>query len=550
MGSFEFAFNNPKYSDRVLRLIVSDARKTTVAARLENSSSDNNNNNSMKEGGESGRGEMVSAALRPLKRRRCHSPPASSGPTTGLELLCQQQSTAAASISSDAVCEFLDDPVAVIAGSVINEGHEIARDIEDRYVNSVILAKESLFFRKIFDDECFKEANEKIVPIHLRPEEKAPFLDMLQFIYSSKMMATSAEDVAAVWLLAQQFLADECAQHCLQLLHAMPPTIASCRFFLDLASVVDQTEDVRNLMECSVTFLARHFTSATVMNGENPGRWDHLDDFKALPITALESLLASDLLQAVHEEAVFHALRVWTKANCKSSSEEREAWLKFGPLVRWPLIETTRLKALLSVQEAQYVRELLFEALEFKAGSEEEQQQMIASTGTVHHRFRRRERHALPVRCVALDMPVKHGTICFKMPLQEWTTLQKSPGPICSERFMVGGYLFIWLLQLRSANHDGKRRVSIGLVTLNAPQSALRIDITVGVWDVRSGTYLQRYKGAHTVRKDVRERIAMCLDCFGKDLDEILVENDGYLFHNATWFKTEVQVDTLDRLPS
>jgi hypothetical protein len=110
MGSFEFAFNNPKYSDRVLRLIVSDARKTaaTAAARLENSSS---NNNIMREGGESGRGEMVSAALRPLKRRRCHSPPASSGPTTGLELLCQQQqSTAAASISSDAVCEFLDDP--------------------------------------------------------------------------------------------------------------------------------------------------------------------------------------------------------------------------------------------------------------------------------------------------------------------------------------------------------------------------------------------------------------------------------------------------------
>jgi hypothetical protein len=424
---------------------------------------------------------------------------------------------------------------------------EVAKDVEDQHVNSVILAKESLFFRKMFDDECFKEAKEKVIPIHLRPEEKGPFLDMLQFAYSSKMMASSAEDVIAVWLLAQRFLADECAQHCLQLLHAMTPTLASCSLFLDLASVVDQTEDVRSLMKCSVMFLARHFTSATVMNGENPGRWDHLDDFKALPITALESLLASDLLQAVHEEAVFHALRVWTKANCKSSSEERDAWLKFGPLVRWPLIETARIKALLSVQEAQYVRELLFEALEFKAGTEEEQQQMIAISGAFHHRFQRRERHALPVKCVALDMPVKHGTICFKMPLQEWTTLQQSSGPICSERFMVGGYLFIWLLQLRSANHDGKRRVSIGLVTLNAPQSALRIDITVGVWDVRSGAFLQRYKGAHTVRKDVRERIAMCLDCFGKDLDEILVEKDSYLFHDATWFKTEVQVDTLDR---
>jgi hypothetical protein len=25
------------------------------------------------------------------------------------------------------------------------------------------------------------------------------------------------------------------------------------------------------------------------------------------------------------------------------------------------------------------------------------------------------------------------------------------------------------------------------------------------------------------------------------------VEKDSYLFHDATWFKTEVQVDTLDR---
>jgi hypothetical protein len=77
---------------------------------------------------------------------------------------------------------------------------------------------------------------------------------MLQFAYSSKMMASSAEDVIAVWLLAQLFLADECAQHCLQLFHAMTPTLASCSLFLVLASVVDQTEDVRSLMKCSVMF--------------------------------------------------------------------------------------------------------------------------------------------------------------------------------------------------------------------------------------------------------------------------------------------------------
>jgi hypothetical protein len=52
MGSFEFAFNNPKYSDRVLRLIVSDT-KSSVGNRSnsqeeeeeEKDIGDNNNNN-------------------------------------------------------------------------------------------------------------------------------------------------------------------------------------------------------------------------------------------------------------------------------------------------------------------------------------------------------------------------------------------------------------------------------------------------------------------------------------------------------------------------
>ncbi len=60
--------------------------------------------------------------------------------------------------------------VTMLAESVVNEVCEVAKDVEDRHVNSVILAKESLFFRKMFDDECFKEAKEKVIPIHLRPE--------------------------------------------------------------------------------------------------------------------------------------------------------------------------------------------------------------------------------------------------------------------------------------------------------------------------------------------------------------------------------------------
>ena len=54
-------------------------------------------------------------------------------------------------------------------------------------------------------------------------------------------------------------------------------------------------------------------------------------------------------------------------------------------------------------------------------------------------------------------------------------------------------------------------------------------------------TYVLRYTGVHSVRKDVKERVAMCLDCFGKDVDEI-VKDCEFMHKDATWFKAEVQV--------
>jgi hypothetical protein len=110
MGSFEFAFNNPKYSDRVLRLIVSDT-KSSVGNRSnrqeeEEDIGDNNDNKK----------ELGAPAIRPFKRRRYHRSSSSlSGDstttTTALELLCcqQRQPLTTSCISSD-VCNLLDEP--------------------------------------------------------------------------------------------------------------------------------------------------------------------------------------------------------------------------------------------------------------------------------------------------------------------------------------------------------------------------------------------------------------------------------------------------------
>lgn len=381
--------------------------------------------------------------------------------------------------------------------------------------------------------------------------EKKPFLALLQFMYTGKLEADTAEEIAAVWLLAQRFLAQSCMEHSMRELRKFPLTVERSNYFLDLASVVDQTEDLKALMNMSISFLANHFSTATVMNAENPGRWEHSDDFQKLPINALELLVKSDLLQAVHEEAVFHAVRSWAKANCKTVQEERAAWKRLGPLIRWPLIEAPRLKTLSTAPEAEDVHSLIVEALLYKASTEDEQQRFVSAHPSSLHRFRRRVRHALAVQCVSMSLPVKHAIVCFHLSLQAWRQMQSSSGPLCSERFCVGGFFFIWLLQLVKNGVDSpRRRVSVGLVSLSAPPTPIRVEIQVSVWDANRQTFASKYMGVHTVKREVRERIAMCLDCFGKDLDEILDERNGYLFQDATWFRAEVKVGNLDSNPA
>jgi hypothetical protein len=107
MGSFEFAFNNPKYSDRVLRLIVSDTKNSV-----------GNRSNSQEEEEEDigdDNKELGAAAIRPFKRRRYHRSSSSlsvdSTTTTALELLgCQQRQPLKTSCISSDVCNLLDEP--------------------------------------------------------------------------------------------------------------------------------------------------------------------------------------------------------------------------------------------------------------------------------------------------------------------------------------------------------------------------------------------------------------------------------------------------------
>ena len=144
----------------------------------------------------------------------------------------------------------------------------------------------------------------------------------------------------------------------------------------------------------------------------------------------------------------------------------------------------------------------------------------------------------MPVKFISVTSPVCHGMILFSISIKEWKCLQDSSGPVFTERFTMAGCVFIWLAQVRTIT---RKRVSILLVALDTPPSSFRVWISLSIWNAVRSTYVLRYTGVHSVRKDVKERVAMCLDCFGKDVDEI-VKDCEFMHKDATWFKAEVQV--------
>lgn len=461
--AFEFAYNNPKYADRRLRLITQS-------------------------------GDIK--VERPSKRRRCNS---------------------------------TDKPLPVSE-----------KECEEIHVNTLLLAKESLYFRRIFDGECFKESSEKVIDICISQDEKESFVDVIKYLYTNKLEADTVEKLLQVWHLSQRFLVESCGALCLQRMVSLPLSLESSCYFLDAASVVNQTEEFKELTNKSIVFLANHFKVSLVMNGENSSRWENFDDFEELSAPVLESLLASDDLQVVYEDSVYFATKTWIKANCEGMQKEMEAWEKFGPLIRWPMIEMFRVKALHGKLECNALHGLLMEALLYHASTDEEKKAMESSAS--NNRFRRRVRHAVPLKFLSVDSPVKHGVGFFSLSMKDWKCLQESSGPVFTERFTMAGCVFIWLAQVRTLT---RKRVSILLVALDTPPSNFRVHITLSVWNPHLNDYSLRYKGFHNVKKDVRERVGMCLDCFGKDIDNIISDGD-FVSENATWFKTEVQVSEVE----
>lgn len=88
-------------------------------------------------------------------------------------------------------------------------------------------------------------------------------MELLNFIYSNTLTATTALALLDVLMAADKFQVASCMRYCSRLLRNLPMTPESALLYLDLPSTVLMAEAVKPLTDAAKQFLAVRYKDMT-----------------------------------------------------------------------------------------------------------------------------------------------------------------------------------------------------------------------------------------------------------------------------------------------
>lgn len=98
---------------------------------------------------------------------------------------------------------------------------------------------------------------------HLNGAEEAALMELLNFMYSNTLSATTAPALLDVLMAADKFEVASCMRHCSRLLRNLPMTPESALLYLELPSSVLMAEAVQPLTDAAKQFLAIRYKDMT-----------------------------------------------------------------------------------------------------------------------------------------------------------------------------------------------------------------------------------------------------------------------------------------------
>ncbi|KAL9252658.1 BTB/POZ domain-containing protein [Drosera capensis] len=329
------------------------------------------------------------------------------------------------------------------------------------HISSPILAAKSPFFYKLFSNGMI-ESEQRHVTLRINESEEAALMELLNFMYTNTLSATTAPDVLNVLMAADKFEVASCMRHCCWLLRSMPMTPESALLYLELPSSILMGEAVQPLTDAAKQYLVNRYKDITksmpmtpesallylelpssILMGEavQPltdaakqylvNRYKDItksqDELMSLPISIIEALLSTDDLQVASEDAVYDFILKWARTQYPKLEERREILsTRLIRFIRFPYMTCRKLKKVLSCPEFDndVATKVVLEAVFFKAEAPHRQRAIAAEESPATGRsFMERGYKYRPIKLVEFDKPRPQCVVYLDLKKEECVNL-------------------------------------------------------------------------------------------------------------------------------
>ncbi|PHT57656.1 hypothetical protein CQW23_00019 [Capsicum baccatum] len=141
-------------------------------------------------------------------------------------------------------------------------------------------------------------------------------MDLLKFMYTNKLSATTPTEVLYVLMAANKFEVESCMRYCSLFLQKLNMTTESALVYLSIPFNESMANAVWPLTDAAKQFLARRYRNITRFQ----------EEVLRLPLWGIEVVLSSDNLHIASEDDVYNFAVKWARMHYPSLVERRKVW--------------------------------------------------------------------------------------------------------------------------------------------------------------------------------------------------------------------------------
>ncbi|XP_011093267.1 BTB/POZ domain-containing protein POB1 isoform X4 [Sesamum indicum] len=369
------------------------------------------------------------------------------------------------------------------------DGSRVLR-VRTLHISSPILAAKSPFFYKLFSNGMM-ESEQRHVTLRISASEEAAVMELLNFMYSGTLNASTAPALLDVLMAADKFEVASCMRHCSRLLRNLAMTPESALLYLDLPSSVLMADAVQPLTDAAKQFLAARYKDIS----------KYQDEVMNLPLAGIEAILSSNDLQVASEDAVYDFVLKWTRTHYQKLEERRDILSsRLGRYIRFPYMTCRKLRKVLTCSDFDhdFATKSVLDALFFKAEAPHRQRSHATEESTsTSRRFVERAYKYRPVKVVEFELPRQQCVVYLDLKREECANLFPS-GRVYSQAFHLGGQGFFLSAHCNMDQQSSFHCFGLFLGMQEKGSVSFAVDYEFAARSKPTEEYISKYKGNYT----------------------------------------------------